>query len=399
MAGIDVNETAVFITKINLWLSCVRPGVSLPYLPKIKVDNTLKRFEKAQLSSDFSLSEFLDGLGARVVGIVSNPPWSMIEGKEHPEKWISDSNYWQSVKTRISSGKNNTAYNFAFICNEILSEDSVGAIILPGVYFVGSDAKIRDELNSSTFAYAPMKKNRDFLGVDPSQNFGIIGIQKNAKIKNKKLYLGIDDDKLKSRVVSGSIVNLPEIRKKYLPELNKNFKCNTILPLVSSSQELKVMEILTNRTKSILDWSKGNKNKSIKGADLKNFNTRKKKNTKGIYIATPENRGNSKTALTPVSLTEEEFKNCSHKVLKLQLLKGEDEQFDQLIDYYNSEEFNDVLNILRTSKSIQAATLNLLGIPTELAPLSIQLEALAVGEELKFKINKIRKKKQNSKAQ
>ncbi|MGZ3633648.1 MAG: N-6 DNA methylase [Parachlamydiaceae bacterium] len=78
LAGIDKNETAVFISKINIWLTCASKGRSLPLLSRFEADNTLKRFADSYSQTELQLSSFLGKLGGRVRVVVSNPPWSMV---------------------------------------------------------------------------------------------------------------------------------------------------------------------------------------------------------------------------------------------------------------------------------------------------------------------------------
>lgn len=359
LAGIDKNETAVFLTKMNLWLSCARPGKSLPRLSKIVQDNTLKRFEQAFSQQSNQVSSFLGNIGRRVVAVISNPPWSLIEGPTHPEKWVSDSFYWNSVKKSISAGKNNIALNFVYIAYSLLSKEGLGIFILPGVYFVGSDSNIRDFIDPYAIAYAPSSRNSDFNGVDSSQNYGIIAFRRVKNNEPVRIYFDVST-KMISDLLPEEVRFLPRFRKQNLTALSSKFATNTLLPLFSDRTEIKVLLNLIEQTSPTLGWDKGNKNGKIKGESLSQL---RDSSQVSKFLATPENRGNSSQILDPVFLQESQYSNCSHKVIRFNVNDKTIAYYRGLMKFFRSKDINKIIQCLRTSKSIQSAVLNLLGIP------------------------------------
>ena len=143
LAGMDKNKTAVLIAKINIWLSCVEKGVSLDPLANFQQINTLEHFKKSFSLTSNNIAEFIIGKGQRFKIIVSNPPWSMVHS-QHPEKWIANDIFWKKHKDKISR-QDNLAFNFAYLSSELLCDNGVAIMVLPGVFFVGSTSKIRDQ--------------------------------------------------------------------------------------------------------------------------------------------------------------------------------------------------------------------------------------------------------------
>lgn len=360
LAGIDKNETAVFITKINLWLTCAAKDKSLPVLTRFQSDNTLKRFENAYSKPDKQLSNFLGDLGSRVRIIVSNPPWSMIFG-DHPEKWIATSEFWLKHKDKITR-QDNTALSFGFMSHEILADDGVAVLILPGVFFVGSTAKLRDHLTPKIFAYAPQTRNTDFEKVDPSQNYGIIGFKKKPHEGQMRVYTDLDAGKLSSFLLPEDILFLPRDRKRLLGEDGADvFATNTLFPLFSSKSDSEEFLQLVKTTAPTILWDKGSKGKPIKGPELEGLAI--PINASTTLFASPENRGNSKKILSLVGISKASFDKCSHKIIRLDISSFSQLHRKTVLEFLNSEMLNSVLGTLRTSKSIQSATLNILGLP------------------------------------
>lgn len=391
IAGIDKNPTAIFIAKINLWLSCAQKGVSLDVLNNLQHDDTLKRYKNAFSQKDKHLSHFLDGLGLRVKAIVSNPPWSMVFGN-HPDKWIATDEFWNERKSNISR-QDNVAFNFTYLSYDILDPDGVAAIILPGVFFVGSSVKVRDFLIDKITAYAPSAKNSDFRSVDPSQNFGVVAFRKKPREEKDiiKVYLGIDSGDLTSVKIKSNIFKLPLLRKKESKELETKFVTNTLLPLFSSSKDVVNFEEIITNSVATTKWTKGNKGNKINGDALEKI----KANSITKKLVCSENRGNSTQPIKLHPVSSKNFDDCSHKVIKLDLDSFTSKETSQFYDYFNSQFFNNIIKMLRTSKSVQSAILNIIGIPNkELASLQTHLKVIEAIEEIEenIKIRKTKKK-------
>lgn len=360
LAGIDKNETAIFIAKLNLWLTCVSKEKSLPKLKRFETDNTLKRFENAFAKPERQLSEFLGELGSSVRVIVSNPPWSMIFGN-HPEKWIASSEFWNGARN-MTSKQDNTAFNFGYLSSKILSDKGVAILILPGSFFIGSSIRLRDYLLPRILCYAPVTRNTDFGTVDSSQNYGIIAFRNENRSENLKAYFGLNEGRLVSAVVSDRIYNWPKNRKNELklPENSDFFETNSLLPLFASEADIEMISTLIDTTEGCLLWDKGGRRKPIKGEGIKNYAI---DNAKAKIFACPENRGNSKKIVDLVGITRKTFDKCNEHVLRLDLTECDTQKLKMVMKFIESNMFNRTLSILRTTKSIRASTLNLMGIP------------------------------------
>lgn len=396
LMGIDKNPTAVFITKLNLWLTCIRAGQSLPSLPRIQQDNTLKRFENSFTDNELGVAKFLDGMGTRVIAIISNPPWSMVTS-DHSEFSTLKSNFWEKRKDKISGGKNNLALNFLYLIDEVLDASGVATVIMPGVFFVGSDSKVRDHLIERIDSYLPVRVNKDFEGVASSQNYGIIGFSK--KINDGKIKAYFSDEKNRNKIVpvSKEIYLSPKVRKQQLKSLSSKFATDSLLPLFIQAENIKEFKNLLETTGPVACWTKGNKNKSLKGNALVAYDGKFSLPQKGVLIATPENRGGSPRALYPVVLDKKNFDNCHHKVLKFQFDESSKKDSVAIMEFLKSDELNTTLNILRTMASIQSATLNFIGLPADVAKLTYQKEVLSIGENLEQAVKRKSQKRSTGK--
>ncbi|MGZ3775303.1 MAG: N-6 DNA methylase [Bdellovibrio sp.] len=396
LMGIDINPTAVFITKLNLWLTCIQSEASLPSLPRIEQDNTLKRFEESFSGDDLQMAKFLKEKGTRVVAIISNPPWDMVESN-NPEFELLKSNFWTSHKKKISCGKNNLALNFLYIIDEILDKNGIATVIMPGVFFVGSDSKVRDHLIEKISSYLPVRTNRDFGTVDKSQNYGIIGFKKTTCPGPISVYFSEENGTNKIITITKDVFFSPRLRKETLHTLGTKFSTDSLLPLFSSEKDLQDFRKLLKETMAVDLWTKGKEGKKIQGENLSSLAGKFAIPKKGLHIATRENAGNSPMPLNPIILDENSYDNCSHKVMKMNLSEIDAQTSEKLISFLNSTSVNNIVNMLRTSKSIQSATLNFLGLPTEIAKLSFQKAVLSQGDKITSKIAS--KKKARSRTQ
>jgi hypothetical protein len=127
------------------------------------------------------------------------------------------------------------------------------------------------------------------------------------------------------------------------------------------------MQRLVQDTKPVQMWTKGTQGLSLKGEDLSRLSSRPWRGSGSAYVVTPENNGNPKDNILKCrSVAKSDYDKCNHKVLKFETRLSSQEEYDGLVSYFSSEMLNQCLGILRTSKSIVAATLNMLGIPEEL---------------------------------
>lgn len=384
LAGMDKNNTAILIAKINIWLSCVQRGKSLDPLNNFRQVNTLRHFKESFSNKSNQVSDFILGEGARYRIIVSNPPWSMVHSN-HPEKWIANDEFWERHKDSISR-QDNLAFNFAFLSNELLSKDGLALMIMPGVFFVGSTSKIRDHLADQIITYAPSVKNSAFESVSPTQNFGIITFSKKKREGDLRVAVGLDSSSLKYFTIPKETIFLPSVLKLKVPSLDSIFPTSTLLPLFSGYEDFLHFQFVLQKSTPTVLWKKGSKGNTINGEHLID----KRSATITKYLASSENRGSSHNPILLYPVTSSVFSNCSHKVIKLDLSDSNLAKAKLLIEYFNSEFFNRIIRILRTNKSVQSAILNIIGLPnSDLLSLEKQYDLLMKTDSV---LNKVQKK-------
>ncbi|MGZ3633649.1 MAG: hypothetical protein ACXWM7_05165 [Parachlamydiaceae bacterium] len=312
----------------------------------------------------------------------------MVDGfGDHPEKWLATSSFWSARKEQITR-QDNTALSFGYMSHEILSNNGIAILIMPGVFFVGSTAKLRDHLQPKIIAYAPQTRNIDFESVDPSQNYGIVAFKKDPRKGPIRVYCDLDSDRLNSFEVDTRVVNFPANRKSNLDGGDEIFATNTLLPLFGAQADHdNLIEHIENTTPTDL-WSKGKKGNSIGGQDLGKFGIVIDENI--ALFACPENRGNSAKILSLVGISAKNYEKCSHKVILLDTRNLEAEKRRKLLEMLNSDSYNRILATLRTSKSLQSATLNMLGLP------AMRLTQKELKNRAEGLLKKVRTKKRKS---
>ena len=221
LAGRDINENCVWITKISLWLATAAKGCSF-------VNLNIQRMDVVKSCIDAGRGAYAERLGfvgeKNVVAIISNPPWEELRlqfsayykkktGKPRPKQ--RDENSWRKYEqfkkihqpkfdkevkeqNKINQKLRQT-YNIRGIPNlaEVFFKISrnilVGttettsrkqlpySIIMPDQFFVGKRMmELREEVIEEMDFYIPFGRNIDprtrnryFYGVDPNRRFGI----------------------------------------------------------------------------------------------------------------------------------------------------------------------------------------------------------------------------------
>jgi len=140
--GVDINEDAVEIAKLSLWLRTASKGRELTKLAnKIKCGNSLID-DKSVVDNAFvweeEFSEVFESGGFDVV--IGNPPW----GAELPKEQTS---FLQSKYPIFTSKSNDSYLFFTFIALNILRKNGLFGFIIPNTWMQINTAKdIREKL-------------------------------------------------------------------------------------------------------------------------------------------------------------------------------------------------------------------------------------------------------------
>ena len=237
LAGRDINENCVWITKISLWLATAAKGCSFVNLNIQKMDVV-----KACIGGNRGV--YAEQLGfvknkQSVVAIISNPPWEELRlqftsyykeqtSKSRPsqrdksawreyeqfrkkhqskfdEKVKEQSDVNRELRQTFSiSGIPNLAEVFFRISRDLLIGTTEAtkrkqlpySIIMPDQFFVGRRMKsLRNKIKNELDFYIPFgrnidpdTKNRYFYGVDPNRRFGIVFGKINQKRKQGSIF-------------------------------------------------------------------------------------------------------------------------------------------------------------------------------------------------------------------
>jgi len=144
--GVDLNDSATKITRINLWLRNGRNDKSLEILEKnIKAGNSIVEDENLDYLAfnwKSQFSEILDNGGFDF--IIGNPPYVTLKNG-------SDYDLRESVFSQIANGSTNAASLVIAKSYELLKNNGIMAFVLPKTLLrVNSYSKLRDFLLDNT---------------------------------------------------------------------------------------------------------------------------------------------------------------------------------------------------------------------------------------------------------
>lgn len=179
--GVDINEEAVEIAKLSLWLRTAKKGRKLSTLSdNIKCGNSL--IDDPEIAGDKAFNwneefkEIMQNGGFDVV--IGNPPYVGLNGlaKEMQQ-------YFEREYKSIHTGYNDLMYYFLYKGHELLGKEGVFGVITSN-YFIGNDyAKgLRVFLSEHIISLVNFEKYNVFK--DASVHTAIIISKKNPKVNN-----------------------------------------------------------------------------------------------------------------------------------------------------------------------------------------------------------------------
>jgi hypothetical protein len=181
--GRDIDENAIWIAKINVWLATADKGESLLKLDEFRpldvISATINRRAGETIRQAFKIDD-----AKNIAGCVSNPPWDAF--KNDSRRGVSfDAQVVEKIKRSLSLNVRqlNRAQIFLRIVENLGVEcrNMRFAVILPDSIFVDKNDEIRNSLRPNLDFYFsfprnvdPATKKRIFGDVDNTRKFGII---------------------------------------------------------------------------------------------------------------------------------------------------------------------------------------------------------------------------------
>src|SRR3989344_4308620 len=189
--GVDLNNSATKIARINLWLRNGQDSNSLNIIEKnIKIGNSVveKRFiDKKAFNWKKEFSEILNKGGFDF--IIGNPPYVTLKNKR-------DYDVNESFFSQIANGSTNAASLVIAKSYELLKEDGVMAFVLPKTLIrVNSYSRLREFLLSNSKILHIFDLGTCFKDVRGEQI--VLFVQKTSKkesIKNNKVLIRLSDN-------------------------------------------------------------------------------------------------------------------------------------------------------------------------------------------------------------
>lgn len=181
--GRDIDKTAIWIAKINIWLATADKGEPLLSLDEFKeldvIDATINRRAGESMRQAFNIRE-----DKNVAACVSNPPWDAFR-TDRRRGVVADQGLVAKIRTSLNIDAHwvNRAQIFLKIIFKIGEEcpNMRFSIILPDSFFVDMNDSIRESVLGNIDFYFSYPRNVDptngkriFGDVDNTKKFGII---------------------------------------------------------------------------------------------------------------------------------------------------------------------------------------------------------------------------------
>jgi len=210
--GVDLNETAAKITRINLWFKSGHNLNSLNVLEKnIKIGNSIVENNKISNKSFDWKQEFHDILNNGGFDfIIGNPPYVTLKnGRDYDVK--------ESIYSEIANGNTNAASLVIAKSYELLKENGIMAFVLPKTLIrVNSYSKLRDFVLSNSKILHIYDLGNCFDGVRGEQI--ILFVQKtNSKDETEKnrVLIKVFEDKEKTLYAQKEFYMPQKLFRKY----------------------------------------------------------------------------------------------------------------------------------------------------------------------------------------
>jgi hypothetical protein len=190
--GRDIDEDALWIAKINIWLSTSVKGEPFIKIENFKKLNVLK--STINRGAGRSIKEaFCIPVDKNVVGCVSNPPWDALKGDKRREL-VYDKKEADSIKRSLGLDSQQLNYGQIFLkIIHLLGLECPSmrfSIILPDNIFIDQNDSLRNSIRSNIdfyFSYPrnchPITKKKIFSDVDATRKFGILFGRSQTKFK------------------------------------------------------------------------------------------------------------------------------------------------------------------------------------------------------------------------
>lgn len=209
--GVDLNESATKITRINLWLRNGRDLNSLKALEKnIRIGNSIVENKKIDNKNFIWNKEFNAVLKEGFDFIIGNPPYVTLKnGKDYDVR--------ESVYSRIANGSTNCASLILTKSFELLRDDGKIAFVLPKTLLrVNSYSKLRNFILDNSKILHIFDLGSFFSDVRGEQIILILQKSKNKKdIENNKVLIKVYKNKNEDLLNQEEFIVPQKLFKKY----------------------------------------------------------------------------------------------------------------------------------------------------------------------------------------
>ena|GEM_PF-378220 len=193
--GVDLNETAAKITRINLWLRAGKTQRILNILQKnIRIGNSIvqnKAIDKKAFLWNDTFHDVLTTTGFDF--IIGNPPYITLKNKK-------DYDVSESIFSYIANGTTNAASLVIAKSFELLKDNGIMAFVLPKTLLrVNSYSKLREYILNNSKILHIFDLGSSFKGVKGEQIILVLQKTSNSSsIKKHKVMIKINQQKNKS---------------------------------------------------------------------------------------------------------------------------------------------------------------------------------------------------------
>lgn len=181
--GRDIDEQAIWIAKINIWLATADKGEPLVRLDEFKpldvIESSVERRAGGSIREALNIDD-----GDNVAAVVCNPPWDVFKKYQGRNEDVTSET---KLKIRRSLAINTSVLNRAQIfvrIIQLLGDEFANmrfSVILPDNFFVDQNTQFRQSILSTIdfyFSYPrnldPISKKPFFADIDRTRKFGII---------------------------------------------------------------------------------------------------------------------------------------------------------------------------------------------------------------------------------
>ena len=246
--GRDIDEDAIWIAKINLWLSTSEKGKPFINLSNFRKSDVIKATINRRAGQTIKEAFEIDPK-KNIVGCISNPPWDAFRNDKRRGITYDRTEVEQIKKSLdLYPRQLNRAQIFMNIIHRIGKEEHTMrySVILPDSIFVDQNNGLRDLLRTSLDFYFSYPRNIDpntnkriFNHVDNTRKFGILFGRSNTSFSNVVCYPFGNDEKI---TLSDELDTLGDLK---------------IFPLFSHTLQEKIVKNWKAIATRAVDWKEG----------------------------------------------------------------------------------------------------------------------------------------------